>query len=497
MDKNLEASIRITIIYAAFAAAWILFSDKLVEGLGVSARDMSLLQTLKGWLFVAVTALILFVLVFRSHQRIQQVFQLDALTGLSNHYMFKIQLGRKLNECPSGQFVLLCYLDVDDFKALNQREGYEKADHFLVGVAEALVEASPPGTLVGRFPPDQFGIAVPLAAREDTEASVAAILRVYRDVAGKNDVVNDCSMGVAIYPDDGRQAKLCMDAANEAHRRAKLEGSTIVYHDKHMSEMSAKRQELLRDLATALEKKELTLVYQPKIDLTSFEVTGVEVLVRWYHSFHGLISPATFIPIAEEHGLINKLTAFVISRSAQELGGLSQLGNEIAHVSVNVSASEFNRPEWMESMLDLIRSHPTFAHCLRIEITETATLTNIMRSAELIARFRDAGIGISIDDFGTGYTSLAMLKDLTVDELKIDKSFVADLAEQGRSSTIVKAILAMAETFGIDIVAEGVETEDQLAMLRSMNCQQAQGYLLGAPMKLETLKDWLAERVEA
>lgn len=468
-----------------------------VEGLGVSARDMSLLQTLKGWLFVAVTALILFVLVFRSHQRIQQAFQLDALTGLSNHYMFKIQLGRKINECTPGQFVLLCYLDVDDFKMLNQREGYEKADHFLVAVAEALVAGLPSGTLVGRFPPDQFGIALTLGTREECEATVATVQRIYRAASEKQKISYSCSIGVAVYPDDGQQAKVCMDAANEAHRRAKLEGNSVVFHDKHMSENSARREELLRDLVAALENQKLTLVYQPKIDLKTMQVTGLEVLVRWYHSFHGLISPARFIPIAEEHGVINQLTAFVVSRAAKELGELPQLGDEIAHVSINVSASEFNRPEWMENLLQLISEQARLAPLLRIEITETATLTNISRSAGIISRFRKAGIGISIDDFGTGYTSLAMLKDLTVDELKIDKSFIADLTEQGRSSTIVKAILAMAENFCIDIVAEGVETEEQLLALRGMNCQQAQGYHLGAPMKVDALKAWLAERIEA
>lgn len=497
LDKNLEASLRITLVYAVIAALWIFFSDLVVAGLGFGSKDISMLQTLKGWLFVAVTALILFILVFRSHQRIQQIFQLDTLTGLSNHYMFKVQLGRKLAECPAGHYVLVCFLDIDDFKLLNQRQGFERADHFLISLAEDLVSRSPAGTLVGRFPPDQFAVAISVPTRGDIESSLVGLQRIYRNIASAQEIPNTCSIGVAVFPDDGKYAEACMDAANEAQVRAKLDSSKLVFHDPQLSEESARRDELLKDLIQALSERTLKLVYQPKINLATMQVTGVEVLIRWYHPYHGMIAPDQFIPLAEEHGLSSDITYFVFTKMVEELGDMPQLGDEIQHIAINVSAAEFNRPQVMEELLALISSEPEMAGYIQLEITETATLNDMAASAAVIAKCRDAGVRISIDDFGTGYTSLAMLKDLTVDELKIDRSFVSGLAEGGRSETIVRAILAMAEAFSINVVAEGVETEEQLQILKSLRCQQVQGYLLGAPMKKDALSAFFNEREEA
>ncbi len=233
------------------------------------------------------------------------------------------------------------------------------------------------------------------------------------------------------------------------------------------------------------------VVYQPKYKVDSQEVSGVEVLIRWKHAEHGLISPAKFIPLAEEFGLSLDISKLVVRKTATDLLNSGLLGKQLRHVAINVSAAEFNNPNDMDELLQCIKQFPDLAPYLRIEITETATLTNFEQSSALINKLRDEGLSVSIDDFGTGYSSLAMLKDLTIDELKIDRSFVFGLSDGGRSNTIVNAIIGMAKSFKINVVAEGVETEEQLDILKSMGCGEVQGFFLGVPMKIEDIKTHL------
>ena len=234
--------------------------------------------------------------------------------------------------------------------------------------------------------------------------------------------------------------------------------------------------------------KKLFLVYQPQYQLLTGELTGVEVLARWQHPDKGFIAPDVFVKLAEEYGLCDQLSAFVVSSAEQELSSHGLLGEYIKRVSINISAIEFNSTPLMDTLIENIETAEQLFPYLQLEITETATLDNLEKSAALIDRLKSKGLKFSVDDFGTGYTSLAMLKDLPIDEIKIDRSFINELEKGGKSKAIVDAIIAMTKGFGIDSVAEGIESRAQMELLKAIGCSEGQGYYLAMPMTIEKLK---------
>ncbi len=449
-------------------------------------------QTFKGLAFILTTALLLFILVLRNYQKVERAFQLDGLTGLLNHHMFKIQLDRQIAQLKKNQKLIVSYLDINKFKELNQTIGFDRADHLLLNLAKDIEAYTQQSSTIGRLPPDQFAIARQFYSRSDIDNSIRGLHAAFNQTARKMGVEASCSIGVAIYPDDGNTAKTLMNAASAALYTAKRNGNAVQYHDKALTHQAAQRREMLEDLKAAIDSKAFTLVYQPKYVFDNYQAHGLEVLIRWHHPVKGFISPAEFIPIAEEFGLSHAITRIVIERAAEELKQSQLLGKPIQHVSINVSATEFNDFTVMEGLLEFIKNQPILLPYLLIEITETATLNDIQQSSAIINQLREAGIGISVDDFGTGYTSLAMLKDFTIDEIKIDRSFVSELENDGRSKTIIAAVIAMARSFNISVVAEGVETQEQLQQLKSMGCHQAQGFYLGIPMTIGALQEHLS-----
>lgn len=493
MEKSLSATLRITFAYVIFSGFWIMYSDMVVETMFDTPKDISRLQTYKGWAFVIVTALLLFILVLRNYQKVERVFQLDGLTGLLSHHMLQIHLDHRIAMLDENQKLVVFYLDINKFKELNQTIGFDRADQFLLKIGSDIEEYSWQGTIVGRLPPDQFALAHDFSSTDNIYEYIRGYQVLFERTSRSMGIDTSCSIGVAVYPEDGESAKGLMSAAAGALAVAKSTGSIVQYHDKYLTEKADKRRQMVEELKAVIASKSFLLVYQPKYVIDSKELSGVEVLIRWHHPVKGFISPAEFIPLAEANGLSHSITKIVVEKAAKELEASGLLGHVIKHVSINVSAAEFNASNEMNDLLDYIRHKELLSPYVRIEITETATLNDIKKSGELINQLRNEGIGVSIDDFGTGYTSLAMLKDFTIDEIKIDRSFVSGLEKGGRSKTIVAAIIAMADSFQINVVAEGVETEAQLEELRAMGCKEAQGYYLGVPMEIATLQKHLAK----
>lgn len=494
MQQSSKLSIRISLAYMVFASLWILYSDMAVEVMFRDPHMITRVQTYKGVLFVLITGFLLFILVLKSYQRLEQVFQLDGLTGLLNHYMFKLQLSRRLSALGPNERLLIGCLDINNFKELNETLGYDRADQFVLQLSNAIQRFARPGSIIGRLPPDQFVSAREFPEGDNVHERVQGFLELFEKVAGQAGIEATCRIGVAVYPDDGKTAKALLAAATAAVVTAKLNGQAVCYHDKALSEENARRRALVQDLRKAIQEQGLALVYQPKYVIDSGEVSGAEVLLRWHHPVHGFISPAEFIPLAEEHGLMSPITQFVLSQTEKELGDTGLLDGSLKHISVNVSAAEFNELEAMKSLQSHLSQLSRLTRYLRIEITETATLKDIDQSRCIIDTLRDDGVTVSIDDFGTGYTSLAMLKDFAIDEIKIDRSFVNGMNEGRRARTIVQAVIAMALSFEINVVAEGVETEEQLALLKALGCREAQGFLLGAPMAAASLKTHITEK---
>ena len=486
--RALPASLRITLIYLVFALCWIIFSDAIVEALSSDIQTISRIQSYKGIAFVVLTALLLFSLLLRHCRNIEQVYQLDGLTGLLNYTLFKSQVDQRIATLGPGEKLVLGYLDINRFKDLNESIGIERADQFICRLADEFIKYARPGTLIGRLPPDQFAIAREVTDEKEVEERIRGYQALFLQVANSMGIDAQCSIAVALYPDDGSNARTLMNATSQALSLAKQTGNNLQYHDKTLTEQATQRRHLVDAMKVAIANKGFSVVYQPKYALASGTVSGVEVLIRWQHPVDGFISPAEFIPLAEEYGLSHPITRLVIDKASQELGSSGLLGTAIQQVSINISATEFNRSTDMDALMAHLKGHPEFAPFVRIEITETATLNDMAQSSTVIQKLRNEGLGISIDDFGTGYTSLAMLKDFTIDEIKIDRCFVSEVTTCSRSHTIIKAIIAMADSFGINVVAEGVEEAHQLDALQKLGCREAQGYLLGVPMTIEQLQ---------
>ncbi|NVK36790.1 MAG: bifunctional diguanylate cyclase/phosphodiesterase [Gammaproteobacteria bacterium] len=490
MPKSLASALRITILYAVFAALWIVFSDKALELLIHDVNFMTQAQTLKGWLFVVVTAALLFVLVSNAFRTIEALNQMDSLTGLARHFTFQQILDQRLHLRAEDQQVVLMYLDIVGFSKLNHSLGFDGADKILTSFAQRLKTHYSASVLMGRLGPDQFAIAqVVTKGEEHVDSAINQFRQLFDTNARANHLEIDCAMGVAIEPNDGRTAKLLMSSANSALTKAKLENSGIQFFNQELSKQETERQLLLQDLRLALKNEHLSLVYQPQYDLRSNNLTGVEVLIRWRHPRLGFIPPDQFIELAEENNLCDKISAFVLKRAQQELGGFGLLDGVIPRVSINISAVEFNSTLLMEKLMVQINKAEELAPLLQIEITETAALDDITKSVSVIKRLKQKGIRFSVDDFGTGYTSLVILRDLPIDEVKIDRSFIHYITRDKKSHAIVQAIITMTQGFDMTVVAEGVETDEQRAMLAQLGCNEAQGYLLAMPMEVHQLAE--------
>lgn len=487
MPNTIKSAFRITLVYALFAACWILFSDMLVEALIVDPQLFASVQTFKGMAFVAITAVLLFLLVVRDNKAIEKANDMDSLTGLHNINLFIRVLNQRLLNLKPDERLVLGYLDIDGFRQINESIGFERADELLKDLASHLERATLDGAIVARIQADQFASFSTYQVGIDMDAHIRNIQSTFNQRCRVFNLDASCCIGVALYPEDGSSARQLMVAAAEALNVAKQKKNCIQFHDKALTEKASLRRQMLMELQDAISKQQLSVVYQPKYQLADLTVSSVEVLIRWNHPDYGLVSPMVFIPLAEENGLSGAISRLVIAKASEELVAAGLLGNVLKHVAINVSAAEFNNAEDMLVLTQFIARQSSLAPYIRIEITETATLHDMKKSRAIIANLQQSGITFSVDDFGTGYTSLAMLKDLTVDEIKIDRSFVAELVSDQRSKTIVDAIIAMAKSFDINVVAEGVETAEQLAILTAMGCQQAQGYFLGRPMPIADL----------
>lgn len=491
-----KSALKIALIYALVGVLWILFSDKALEWLVEDSQQLTRIQTYKGWAFVLVSAMLFYVLSLCALRQVDRLHQSDPLTKLLRHYRFQLYLQDLLSEMNAiSGHVLVIEIDIDDFKHLNAHFGYEKADQFLQLFARKLQEHYTADTLIARPGTDRFLVAKRQVRvqPEVLEEEIEEVRQLAAETAREFKAPNTICMGMALSPRDGDSAGLLLAAATTALNNARLAGpGTARIHNAELSERERERQELLGRLQETLDEEGLSLVYQPQFAVDTGRISGCEVLVRWNDPVLGFVSPDLFIPLAERYRLIDRITRFVIHRAYQELSQEGLLGSALQRVSVNVSAVEFSDPQQMEALLQEVRSIDHFRDFLQLEITETAALNNLKGSAELIRRLREEGLRFSIDDFGTGYSSLAVFKDLPVDEIKVDRGFIHELAEQSRAAAIVEAIIHMARSFNVAVVAEGVETEEQLAKLRACGCHEAQGFLLAKPMKLKQLKAFIA-----
>jgi diguanylate cyclase (GGDEF)-like protein len=423
----------------------------------------------------------------RAEQRISHMAHHDELTGLPNRALLNDRAAQALAQARrSGRPLALLFLDLDGFKDINDSLGHATGDRLLQSVAGRLRASVREGDTVARLGGDEFVVMlVNLAQAQDAVDIARAIAQALArpHTVDRHTLHVTASIGVAAFPEDGDSAGALLKHADAAMYRAKAQGRNAVQCYTHeMSVHARQRMELHAALREAIERGQFELHYQPQLELASGRLRGVEALIRWQHPQLGLVSPDSFIPLAEETGLIGPLGEWVLRTAGRQLQRWRAAGHTTLVMGVNLSARQVKPgalPRLVQQVLDECQLP---APCLELEITETALLHNAEPVRTTLEALKGLGVALALDDFGTGYSSLSHLRRLPIDTIKIDKSFTAEIGTSADTTTIIRAIVALARSLGVETVAEGVETAAQLRFLSTLGCHHAQGYHLGRPV---------------
>jgi diguanylate cyclase (GGDEF)-like protein/PAS domain S-box-containing protein len=441
----------------------------------------------------------------KAEQRIRYLARIDALTKIPNRMQFQHLLQRAIARARrSGKSLCLLYLDVDKFKDINDTFGHLAGDKTLETVAARLKSASPPNSVIGRLAGDEFAVIVDnLEPGPKMRTVLNELARNILDhlaepfFVKENEVFMTGSMGIAFYPSDARNViDLIRNADAALYHSKKNGGNVFSYYQAEMNEAAVERLMTKSKLKRAFERNELLVHYQPKYNLETGLVTGAEALVRWELPERGIIMPSDFIPIAEESSLIIEIGEWVLDRVCEDFRHWQQAVNPVHRVSVNLSLKQLRQPNFIRRMMSVLRHYQVSPSSLELEITETTLMENPERTIKLLDELYSLGLYLAIDDFGTGYSSLSALQQFPISTLKIDKSFVRDVSTNADDATIVGTIIHMGKSLGMDVVAEGVETEEQLAFLQRMNCTFVQGLLFGDPMSSDNYLELLLSQTE-
>ena len=421
----------------------------------------------------------------------------DGLTGLPNRALFEDRLGVALAQAHrSHQMLAVMFLDLDRFKTVNDTLGHGGGDKLLKGVAEDLKTIVREGDTVARVGGDEFTVLLPgIELREDATEIAQRILDVLRGprlIEGQEFSVS-ASIGVTLYPHDGADTDTLLRNADTAMYRAKESGrDNFQLYTPSMKAGVLQRLSLENDLRHALERNELRVYYQPISETATGRIVATEALVRWEHPERGLVDPDEFILFAEETGLIVPIGEWVLREAMQQNQAWRDAGYRGLRVGVNMSARQLQQDDMVSTVARLLRETGLAPELLQLEITEGAVMKNVDLIIAMLHQIRRMGIGISLDDFGTGYSSLSYLKRFPIDSVKIDRSFVRDIATDPNDAAIVTTVIAMAGSLNLQVIAEGVETTEQLEFLRQRGCDQFQGYLVSPPAPADTITRLLA-----
>lgn len=420
----------------------------------------------------------------------------DALTGLPNLALLRDRVQQEIAAAQRhGHKIALMFVDLDHFKEVNDSLGHAAGDALLCEAAARLQGLLRAGDTVCRQGGDEFTIVLgEVAALQDVVQVAEKVMAASRLTArvGGQELSLSLSVGVAIYPDDAADFASLLQCADTAMYRAKAAGrGAYRFYDARMNAEAAERMRVRSQLARALERGELSLHWQPQIELASGRVSGAEALLRWQSAELGAVSPAVFIPLAEDSGLIVEIGAWVLHEACRQAAAWRSQGLPLPRAAVNLSVLQFRRGDLEHQVLEALRSSGLAPEVLELEITESVMMVDPDTVLASVDRLVAQGVALVIDDFGTGYSSLSYVRRLRASKLKIDQSFVRELQQQEGSAAIVRAVIEMAQALGWRVIAEGVETEAQRDFLLAHRCAYAQGYLFGRPMPAEAFEAWL------
>ena len=434
-----------------------------------------------------------------SEARVAYLAQFDPLTGLPNRALLADRFSQMIMHAKRRDAPLaVLFVDLDGFKLVNDTLGHAGGDALLKEVALRLQSAVRGGDTVARISGDEFAIVLGDMSQLEDAALVAQKvidkLAATVEIGGK-EVFVTASVGIAVYPGDGADADTLIGAADAAMYRAKQSGrNTFHFFTSEINQRSRARARLAAELRRALEREEFVLFYQPKVDLGTRAVIGAEALLRWKHPERGMVSPMEFIPVLEETGQIGPAGDWVLRRACADLKEWQGAGHAVVPIAVNLSARQFRRADLDTHIRSLVTAAGIDPQLIELEITESQLMHDPQHAIRVMRALRDAGMTIAVDDFGTGFSSLAYLNRFPLNALKIDRSFVKDITTDKDHAVIARTIIEMAHSLGFTVVAEGVETEEQAALLRLLRCQLAQGFLFAKPMPAGELVRLLAKR---
>jgi len=486
-------------------------TDRLGETTTFTDEDLALVQTLTSHLAVALRS-----------TRLGYDATHDSLTGLPNRRALYTDGQARLAKTPSRRRALLL-LDLDKFKEVNDSLGHHAGDQLLVEVGARLRAQMRNGDLLARLGGDEFAVLLEGAGHEEA-IKIAANLRATlaqpftpqasssavsgslavggSSAAGAVTLHTSASIGIALFPQDGPDLTALLHRADTAMYLAKSSGQG--YHlytptaadetDEAAAAAAAAKPQTVAELRTAMSSDQLLLHYQPKIHLETGAVNSVEALVRWEHPTRGLLYPETFLALVEESGLMRAMTRLVLEMALDQAAAWQEQGEDLT-IAVNLSASSLVDADLPEEIFAMLAARGVPTRALQLEITEEFLMADRERARTILSRLRDNGIQISIDDFGTGYSSLSYLRDLPVDELKLDRSFITPMAEDTRAAALVASTIALAHSLNLPMVAEGVETENAYTELARLGCDQAQGFFICRPVTATDLDHWLDNRI--
>lgn len=422
-----------------------------------------------------------------AEQKVQELARLDGLTGLPNRHMFLGELDRAIARSRrSGAPLAVYFMDLDRFKTVNDTLGHDASDELLKAMARRLRGALRESDLVARLGGDEFvvlieGDANPPSLRVIAQKLLTAIGEPM-PLHGHRFVVTG-SIGIGLFPSDGEDSATLLKHADAAMYLAKKNGkNNVQFYTAELARQAASEFELESALQLALLNDELLLYFQPKVHIASGRMVGVEALLRWQHPTRGMVPPMDFIPLAEERGLIVPVGRWVIHAACRQIRDWRSAGLQAPAVAVNLSGRQFSSDTLVDDIKAALTAHQLEPDDLAVELTESVLMADPERASHVLRQLHQLGIRISIDDFGTGYSSLSYLKRFPATTVKIDRSFIAGLPGDRDDVAITEAVIAMAHSLGLNVVAEGVETAEQLDTLRHLRCDEAQGYLLGRPM---------------
>lgn len=500
-DGARQTGIRLALLYFVVATLWILLGDHVALALAGSPEQLVLIQSVKGMVFVVAMTLFVGLATTRlaraeaERQRAQMFALTDPVTQLPNARAFYDALATEISHHDDAHCAILL-IDFRDFSRINNSFGRPVGDQALYNIGRRLRALANRNQQVTRLEEDKFAVLLSIDDTDTPKKFADRIIERFHEdlrIAGQPLPLN-LNVGYACYPEDGDNVAALLDAAELALKTAKDAGhNTAMRFRGALLQSRREHFHLETELRLALNQRGLSLNLQPQYELATGKLVGAEALVRWHHAERGLISPAIFIPVAEQSGLIDRVGEYVLDSACRALSQWQEQRLPPIKLAVNVAGHQLDDQRLGFFLMQASEEWDVPLHALEVEVTESMAMQNPEQAVEVLAHLRQMGISVALDDFGTGYSSLSYLLRLPVDKLKIDRSFISELPGNQQQLAFVRTLVSLGKDLGVTLVAEGIETEPQRELLLELGCHLGQGYLLGRPMEVDRFSALLAD----